>query len=147
MIKHILFFLLFFTFGFSQENNTKGIVKDAETKETIPFVNVIYKDNSGNLTGTITNENGEFSLQNIKEVEISHINYETKKVVFETKEIEIYLTPKVYILDELIISNVSGRDFLKSLIKDAKVRAVKNTKLTTYGREIAIINIQSMQML
>jgi hypothetical protein len=55
MIKHILFFLLFFTFGFSQENNTKGIVKDAETKETIPFVNVIYKDDSGNLTGTITN--------------------------------------------------------------------------------------------
>lgn len=142
MIKHILFFLLFFTFGFSQENNTKGIVKDAETKETIPFVNVIYKDNSGNLTGTITNENGEFSLQNIKEVEISHINYETKKVVFETKEIEIYLTPKVYILDELIISNVSGRDFLKSLIKDAKVRAVKNTKLTTYGREIVKINNQ-----
>lgn len=142
MIKHTLFFLLFFTFSFSQENNTKGIVKDAETKETIPFVNVIYKDNSGNLTGTITNENGEFSLQNIKEVEISHINYETKKVVFENKEIEIYLTPKVYILDELIISNVSGRDFLKSLIKDAKVRAVKNTKLSTYGREIVKINNQ-----
>src|SRR5690606_1191471 len=106
------------------------------------FVNIIYKDHSGNLIGTMTNENGEFSLQNIKEVEISHINYETKKVVFETKEVEIFLTPKVYILDELIISNVSGRDFLKSLIKDAKVRAVKNTKLTTYGREIVKINNQ-----
>ncbi|MBE9575303.1 carboxypeptidase-like regulatory domain-containing protein [Flavobacterium proteolyticum] len=142
MIKHTLFFLLFFTFSFSQENSTKGIVKDAETKEIIPFVNVIYKDNSGNLTGTITNEDGEFSLHHIKEVEISHINYETKKVVFENKEVEIYLTPKVYILDELIISNVSGRDFLKSLIKDAKVRAVKNTKLSTYGREIVKINNQ-----
>lgn len=142
MIKHTLFFLLFFTFSFSQENSTKGIVKDAETKEIIPFVNVIYKDNSGNLAGTITNEDGEFSLHHIKEVEISHINYETKKVVFENKEVEIYLTPKVYILDELIISNVSGRDFLKSLIKDAKVRAVKNTKLSTYGREIVKINNQ-----
>lgn len=142
MIKHTLLFLLFFTFGFSQENSTKGIVKDAETKETIPFVNIIYKDNSGNLTGTMTNEDGEFSLHHIKEVEISHINYETKKVVFENKEVEIYLTPKVYILDELIISNVSGRDFLKSLIKDAKVRAVKNSKLSTYGREIVKINNQ-----
>ena len=142
MIKHTLFFLLFFTFSFSQENITKGIIKDAETKETVPFVNILFKDNSGNLTGTMTNENGEFSLQHIKEVEISHINYETKKVVFETKEVEIYLSPKVYVLDELIISNVSGRDFLKSLIKDAKVRAVKNTKLSTYGREIVKINNQ-----
>ncbi len=77
MIKHTLFFLLFFTFSFSQENITKGIIKDAETKETVPFVNILFKDNSGNLTGTMTNENGEFSLHHIKEVEISHINYET----------------------------------------------------------------------
>lgn len=142
MGKSILFFLLFFSLGFSQESIIKGIVKDSETKEEIPFVNIVFKNNTGFLTGTMTNENGEFSLNNIKEVEISHLNYETKNVVFTENQVEVYLTPKVYILDELIISNVSGKDFLKSLLKDAKVRAVKNSKLSTYGREIVKINNQ-----
>ena len=142
MGKSILFFLLSFTLGFAQENFVKGIIKDSETKEEIPFVNIVFKNNSGFLTGTMTNENGEFSLNNIKEVEISHLNYETKNVVFTENQVEVYLTPKVYILDELIISNVSGKDFLKSLLKDAKVRAVKNSKLSTYGREIVKINNQ-----
>ena len=142
MGKSILFFLLSFTLGFAQENFVKGIIKDSETKEEIPFVNIVFKNNSGFLTGTMTNENGEFSLNNIKEVEISHLNYETKNVVFTENQVEVYLTPKVYILDELIISNVSGKDFLKLLLKDAKVRAVKNSKLSTYGREIVKINNQ-----
>ena len=142
MGKSILFFLLSFTLGFAQENFVKGIIKDSETKEGIPFVNIVFKNNSGTLAGTMSNENGEFSLINIKEVEISHLNYETKNVVFTENQVEVYLTPKVYILDELIISNVSGKDFLKSLLKDAKVRAVKNSKLSTYGREIVKINNQ-----
>ena len=111
MGKSILFFLLSFTLGFAQENFVKGIIKDSETIEEIPFVNIVFKNNSGFLTGTMTNENGEFSLNNIKEVEISHLNYETKNVVFTENQVEVYLTPKVYILDELIISNVSGKDF------------------------------------
>ena len=142
MGKSILFFLLSFTLGFAQENFVKGIIKDSETKEGIPFVNIVFKNNSGTLAGTMSNENGEFSLINIKEVEISHLNYETKNVVFTENQVEVYLTPKVYILDELIISNVSGKDFLKLLLKDAKVRAVKNSKLSTYGREIVKINNQ-----
>ncbi|NHN26090.1 carboxypeptidase-like regulatory domain-containing protein [Flavobacterium jejuense] len=143
MKKKILFFLLFCCIGFSQENTIKGIIKDAETNEVIPFVNIIFKDSKDDFSsGSMSNENGEFSIDKTKIVEFSHLNYESQNVELKESLNEIYLMPKVYILDEIIMSNISGKDHLKSLIKDAKIRAVKNTKLSTYGREIVKINNQ-----
>lgn len=143
MKKITLVFLLFCSLCFSQESIFKGVLIDSETKEGIAFVNIAFKeDNSENLTGTMSNENGEFSINKAKEVEFSHLNYETQKVILDGTKTKIYLVPKVYVLDEIITSNVSGKDFLKSLLKDAKVRAVKNTKISAYGREIVKINKQ-----
>jgi hypothetical protein len=143
MKKIILVFLLFSSLCFSQENNIKGVIKDAETNEVIPFVNIIFKANDSDfLSGSMSNENGEFSLGKEKTVEFSHLNYETQNIELKETWNEIFLVPKVYILDEIITSNISGKDYLKSLIKDAKIKAVKNTKLSTYGREIVKINNQ-----
>lgn len=143
MRKIILVFLLFSSLCFSQENSVKGVIKDAETNEVIPFVNIIFKANDSDfLSGSMSNENGEFSLGKEKTVEFSHLNYETQNIELKETWNEIFLVPKVYILDEIITSNISGKDYLKSLIKDAKIKAVKNTKLSTYGREIVKINNQ-----
>lgn len=141
--KVTLFFLLFYSFCFSQGNDFKGIVLDADTKEGVPFVNIVFKENiSEHLMGSMSNENGEFLVNNQKEVEISHLNYKTQTVVLKEGLNEIYLIPKVYVLDEIITSNISGKDFLKSILNDAKIRAFKNTKITAYGREIVKINNQ-----
>ncbi len=61
-----------------------GITKDKTTKLALPFVNVSLKTSNDNklITGTITNEEGRFSLTNIKSgnyiLEFSFIGYKTK---------------------------------------------------------------------
>ena len=61
-----------------------GIIKDKTTKLALPFVNVALKTekDAALITGTITNEEGRFSLANIKSgnyiLEFSFIGYKTK---------------------------------------------------------------------
>lgn len=144
MRKFIIIFLLIGGFLNAQERKVSGVIKDSETKEAIPFAALTFIDSkSKNITGSFSNENGEYFLGNNEiEVEFSHLNYETLKINLKKDEKEILLKPKVYVLDELIMSEISGRDYLKSLIKDAQLRAVKNSKLSGYAREIVKINNQ-----
>jgi len=61
-----------------------GITKDKITKSVLPFVNVVLKTSKDTtlIIGTITNEEGRFSLANIKSgnyiLEFSFIGYKTK---------------------------------------------------------------------
>lgn len=61
-----------------------GNTKDKTTKLALPFVNISLKSSNDNklITGTITNEEGRFSLANIKSgnyiLEFSFIGYKTK---------------------------------------------------------------------
>ncbi|MFV8339342.1 outer membrane beta-barrel protein [Flavobacterium sp. LB3P21] len=61
-----------------------GSIKDKTTKLPLPFVNVALKTekDAALITGTITNEEGRFSLSNIKSgnyiLELSFIGYKTK---------------------------------------------------------------------
>ena len=92
-----ILFCLILTAVFAQKSTLSGIVTDAETGETLVNATVILK--TGNWRGTITNENGVFSMPGIEqqkvEVEFSYMGYQTQtkqvgfagdnKVFFEIK--------------------------------------------------------------
>ena len=67
----LLIHLLFISIAFAQTSGPKvgvinGTITDQITKEKLPYVNIIIKDSSNNvLTGGITNDNGEFSVNKI----------------------------------------------------------------------------------
>lgn len=74
-----------------------GIVKDKETKKVIPFATVFFIDLH---TGTVANENGEFSLEHLPnnklKIQISSVGYKS-----ETAHINIALkNKKVFFLEE-----------------------------------------------
>jgi hypothetical protein len=86
--KFNLLFLLFTTFttsSFCQNKNVtiSGRIKDNTTKAPLPYVNVVLKTQKDStfVTGTITNEQGLFSITNIKPnnyfFQISYIGYLT----------------------------------------------------------------------
>jgi len=62
-----------------------GLIKDKSNKTALPFVNVVLKTekDSAFVTGTISNDEGRFSIANIKPnnyyLEISFVGYVTKK--------------------------------------------------------------------
>ncbi len=87
-LKYLLsIFLLIQFVSISQISNVtvSGLVKDITTKAVLPYVSVILKTekDSSFITGAITNEEGIFTLSNIKEgnynLIISYIGYNAKK--------------------------------------------------------------------
>ncbi|MEZ4887432.1 MAG: carboxypeptidase-like regulatory domain-containing protein [Chitinophagales bacterium] len=87
MIRRLL--LLFFmpllcaSFAYAQTGEIQGKVTDAETGETIPFVNVSINI-SGNLVGTTTDFDGIYSLNSIRPgaytITFSYVGFQTKQV-------------------------------------------------------------------
>lgn len=70
------------TFGFAQNNGSiKGKVTDKKTNETLPYVNIIIKENGKLVTGAVTTEEGNFSITKLAPqkytVEIQFIGYTT----------------------------------------------------------------------
>lgn len=143
MPKIIVFLLLISNIAWSQDVKKKvGLVKDAETQEPIAFVNIFIEGSTDySLTGGISNELGEFAIDSRNsEVTFSHIGYESLTVELNDEFNEISLTPKNYVLDEVVVSTVSAEDYLKDVIKSSNSKIDKNTLLKSYCREVVKVN-------
>jgi hypothetical protein len=138
----LIIFLITTNLISAQNKKIKGIVKDSETRKPIEFVN-IYVESVINKspTGSISNEIGEFSLnQYDNKVTFSHINYESLTANLDKNFNEIILKPKNFILDEIVISTTTTKDYLKEIIRNTDNKIDKNTLLKSYCREILKIN-------
>ena len=73
------------SFGQNKAINVSGTIKDKTSKTALPYVNVILKTakDTAFVTGTVSNEEGRFTLSNIKPndyfLEVSYIGYTTKR--------------------------------------------------------------------
>ncbi len=104
-----IFLLCFSTSSFAQ--TIKGYVYDVKTEETLPGVNVFFKDKNKEA-GTTTDEKGYYEL-NIPEggtiINFSYIGYETQihpLVVSKNQNItlNIYLKTETIMMDEVVVS-------------------------------------------
>jgi len=84
-LKFILFFLLFVlvTDAFGQGDFTqtiKGVVVDKNSQSSLPGANIILL-NSDPLVGTVTDLNGEFTIDNVpvgrQGLKVSFVGYQT----------------------------------------------------------------------
>ncbi len=116
----ILFSFILFATNFSGQEmmiNANGTIVDEESGNTIPFVHILIKKLN---TGTITDENGKFSIQlpisDSIEIQFFHTSYETKTLFIKKQNINnirILLTPKIYETDEI---KIQGKE--PSVIKE-----------------------------
>lgn len=83
-----------------------GVVKNETDKSAIPYVNVVIKTekDSAFVTGTVTNEEGWFSIANIKpgnyRLEVSFMGFENKKQPLFVGSLSEFLDIPVIELDE-----------------------------------------------
>ncbi|WP_445733642.1 TonB-dependent receptor domain-containing protein [Mariniflexile sp.] len=111
--------LLLFSISNAQISTTiSGIIKDKTTNSNLPFVNVILKTvkDSTFVSGTVTNEDGRFSLTRINSgnyyLEVSYMGYSTKKQAVFVGNLSEYLDLQTIeieeaetTLNEVIITN------------------------------------------
>jgi outer membrane receptor protein involved in Fe transport len=100
--------LLFFSGLFAQSGVTvSGVIKDRNSKLILPFVNVVLKaeKDSSFVGGTVTDEEGRFSISKIKPdkyyLEVSYVGYITKKQSLFVGNLTEYLDVKIIELEEL----------------------------------------------
>lgn len=120
-MKQFILLFLFFTLSLKAQFQVNGVVKDFETKKALPFATL--KTNSG--LSTITDVDGKFSLSTKLQTEtltIQYLGYEPKTIstIELNNNIAIYLSPKIDVLKEVVISNAATA---KNII--AKVIALK----------------------
>lgn len=137
------------------QNTIQGKVTDTNTNEALIFVNVYFPDLE---KGTVTNEDGDFTLNNIPngnyKIIISFIGYETysKTIAFPTSEsLIIALNPSVIEMEEIIVSTpfhkLQSENVMKVERKSIKeLRSQGAVNLTDGISNIAGVNTVSTGM-
>lgn len=127
---------------FSQNKTISGIIKDVTS--LLPVESVSIGVSNSNL-GTISNEDGRFRItlpENSNGIEFSHLLYDSEKysVKQTDTEIEIFLTPKSFTLDEVVINHRPGKELLTNAIDASKSKLEKSILLNTYYREFVNVD-------
>lgn len=94
--------VLLFLINISISAQIKGIVKDSVSGKSIPFVNIWVENEN---IGSTSEENGTFSInttEKSKNLIFSTLGFE-KKISKATNNIEVYLKPIAYQLEEVVI--------------------------------------------
>ena len=90
------------------EKTIHGIVTDAESGEALPVAHIQI---SGTRSGTITNDNGNYSLEIETvpaEIQISYIGYTSKRITItgdSPEEQNVALIPSPVMLEEVVVSS------------------------------------------
>ncbi len=133
MIKYFSWVFLFISFSIfcqeSEEKNEtkeiKAIVVNAQTDEPMESVHVI---NLNEVVGTITNEEGHFSISAAVNdtLYLSYLGFKTQKIritndMFKFKNTKIALTELAYALEEVIVTPYQLTGYLEIDVKNLPV--------------------------
>lgn len=140
--NYALILILICNFTFSQSKTITGIIKDITS--LLPVESVSIGVSNSNL-GTISNEDGKFRItfpENNNKIEFSHLLYnsETYSVKQTDNEVEIFLTPKSFTLNEVVINHKPGKELLTDAVDASRNKLEKSIVLNTYYREFVNVD-------
>lgn len=112
MIKRTQYWIIIFIIilsnltTYAQITKVRGVIRDSETNDPLPFVNVTFKNST---IGTITNTDGEYFLETRNYYDsliVSFVGYKQKTSFVQKnrfQEINFALEPNIYALDEIVV--------------------------------------------
>ncbi|MCW3114362.1 MAG: TonB-dependent receptor [Segetibacter sp.] len=128
-----------------------GVVRDAKTKTEIAFVNIAFKSakDSSFVLGTITNEQGRFTLADVKSgsyyAEVSYIGYEVKRQDVLVGELSAFLdlgnielVPGSKVLEQVTVTSTQQSGVSDKL--DKKTFSVADNVAQTGGSVLQVMN-------
>ena len=142
-IAVLLTFLMFSNLALYANNSLdkgtiSGRVIDSKSNETLPYVNVIIKSQSGEIiTGAITDQDGVFEISNIKEtafiVSIQYIGYKTL-----TKEVTLSRGKNKLDLGTLVLEeDQTSLDEVTVIAETSTIQQKVDRKVITIGKDLA----------
>ncbi|MCL5128969.1 SusC/RagA family TonB-linked outer membrane protein [Algibacter sp. L4_22] len=139
-MKHILLCITFAIFGITHAQTTiTGRVTDTESNAPLPFVNI-----SSNKTGTISDENGNYTIEVISQssvIQFSFLGYKTETITVGNKTvINVSLSEDAAALNEIVITALGIKRDSKAL--GYSVQAIKSESLTKVKTVNFLDNLQ-----
>jgi len=125
----------------AQQKTISGTIADASTGEPVIGANVQVK---GSSVGTISDENGKFSLaipDEGKTLVVSYIGFTTIEVPIDRTSFTITLKENLSTLDEVV---VVGYGTMKKSDLTGAISSVNSSKITEAGRTSAISALQGI---
>lgn len=128
-----------------------GLLKDSETNQALPFVNI----STSGTYGVITNSEGEFTIQtkylsDKDTLYISSLGYDSKRISLQDiDENPIYLHPTSFTLAEVFLTNkeLSVEDILEKFMEHASKNYVSDfQKFSIFKREKANVRNDKMEI-
>ncbi len=135
MKKLLLLCLCFLGFWIeinAQTRQVTGLIKDSNTGEMLPGVNIAVK---GTTSGVSTNTDGKFSIKvsDNATLVMSFVGYETQSInIGNRSNLEVTLQPVIQTLDEVVVigyAEVNRRD-LTGAVSSVGARQLKDIPLT-----------------
>ena len=120
-----------------------GVVKNKTNNKKMEYVNISV---SGTGIGTVTNEDGEFSLKisesvNAKNIEFSYIGFFNTRITVDGTNLmgeTFYMSPKAKELPEVVVKSWDARKLMDEAISKIPQNYSKNSNLLTgFYRETA----------
>jgi hypothetical protein len=99
------------------QNPVKWKVVDVVTNENMPYVSISVSTNT--FKSTISNTNGEFSINNLADTDtivFSHVGYELQFITGNElfNKTEIQLVPKILELPEIVVRNINIKELMRA---------------------------------
>jgi len=119
----------------------KAVVRDAQTKEPVPYVSVSIEETG---IGTVANQSGEFMLKipladSTQNLYISHVGYNQQTIpieLFLNNTVDIYLQTKIVPLENVIIGIVNPQKIVREMLNNRIVNNQTNpVYFTSFYRE------------
>lgn len=124
-MKNILFTFIGTLLALQIQAQIKGTVVNAVDKKPIPYVNIWFENEN---IGTTADEEGKFALPTPKDNQsliFNALGYQNKTILASEIDAIIYLVPKVFTLNEVVVSSAK-----KSI--EFKIGAFKSNTINTY---------------
>ncbi len=136
-MKKILLLLFLISLSYLGNAQLKGLCIDNTTQTPIEYLNVSVKNTN---IGTVTDTLGYFQLDgNFTEKDtlvFSHIGYNTKELAAKDKNLTVDLTPKIEILNEVVVFNnlkkIKTKEAgTKNKIKNISIQFIEDDSIAT----------------
>ncbi len=134
VLYHLFFF--FTVFGIAQDASITGVIRDADTDEVLPFVNVFLENTT---IGDASDDSGRYVLEAVPpgfyNLVVSHIGYEMRLLAIrlqpgEKRELDIKLIPKPLEGEEIEVEAPSPEEWEKmfATFRDIFIGQTSNAK-------------------
>ena len=144
MKKYLLLFLIIPLLSLAQDITITGTIKDMATSAPMDHVTVATADGK---QVTISNEEGAFALtcpSGTQKIVFSYLGYADYTVLLKQFPADgiIFMEPKDFVLDEIIIVNRPINEFIQELVDNSILHLDAPIVLNTYYREFVKVNDQ-----